>query len=60
MHGKLENTIKYNTIESIDPQGLRNYIEGMKEDIRNSSANINSVYFSNTSNSYQPHLAHIQ
>jgi uncharacterized alpha-E superfamily protein len=44
--GKLESTIKYTTIESINAQGLHNYIEGIKDDIRNISANINSVYFS--------------
>lgn len=46
--GKLESTIKYTTIESINAQGLHNYIEAIKEDIRNISSNINSVYFSNT------------
>ena len=45
--GKLESTIKYTTIESINAQGLNNFIEAIKEDIRNISANINSVYFSN-------------
>jgi uncharacterized alpha-E superfamily protein len=46
--GKLESSIKYTTIESINAQGLNNYIEGIKDDIRNISLNINSVYFSNT------------
>ncbi|MFG6686567.1 alpha-E domain-containing protein [Mariniflexile sp. HNIBRBA6329] len=45
--GKLESTIKYTSIESITAQGLDNYINGIKEDIRNISMNINSVYLSN-------------
>ncbi|CAH8282588.1 putative alpha-E superfamily protein [Mariniflexile fucanivorans] len=45
--GKLESTIKYTTIESIKEQGLHNYIESIKQDIRNISMNINSVYLSN-------------
>ncbi|MFD0989141.1 alpha-E domain-containing protein [Mariniflexile jejuense] len=45
--GKLESTIKYTTIESINAQGLHNYIEAIKDDIRNISSNINSVYLSN-------------
>lgn len=44
--GKLESTIKYTTIDNINEQGLSNFIEGIKEDIRNISLNINSVYFS--------------
>ena len=44
--GKLESTIRYTTIESINSQGLNNYIGGIKDDIRNISMNINSVYFS--------------
>lgn len=44
--GKLESTIKYTTIENINAQGLHNYIEAIKDDIRNISTNINSVYFS--------------
>ncbi|WJJ96627.1 alpha-E domain-containing protein [Algibacter luteus] len=46
--GKLESTIKYTTIESINAQGLHNFIDDIKADIRNISLNINSVYFSNT------------
>ncbi len=45
--GKLESTIKYTTIESIKEQGLHNYIDGIKQDIRNISMNINAVYLSN-------------
>ncbi|WP_308990695.1 alpha-E domain-containing protein [Mariniflexile litorale] len=45
--GKLESSIKYTTIESITEQGLNMYIDGIKEDIRNISININSVYLSN-------------
>ena len=44
--GKLESTIKYTTIENINEQGLDNFINGIKEDIRNISLNINAVYFS--------------
>ena len=44
--GKLESTIKYTTIENINAQGLNNFIEGIKDDIRNISMNINSVYLS--------------
>lgn len=44
--GKLESTIKYTTIESINEQGLNNFINGIKEDVRNISSNINAVYFS--------------
>ena len=44
--GKLESSIKYTTIENINNQGLNNFIEGIKEDIRNISMNINSVYLS--------------
>lgn len=44
--GKLESTIKYTTIESINEQGLDNFIRGIKEDIRSISLNINTVYFS--------------
>jgi uncharacterized alpha-E superfamily protein len=45
--GKLESTIKYTTIESINEQGLDLFIQGIKEDIRNISFSINTVYFSN-------------
>lgn len=45
--GKLESTIKYTTIESINDQGLDNFIKGIKEDIKNISFSINTVYFSN-------------
>jgi uncharacterized alpha-E superfamily protein len=45
--GKLESTIKYTTIESINEQGLDNFIKGIKEDIKNISFSINTVYFSN-------------
>ena len=45
--GKLESSIKYTTIESIKEQGLHNYIDGIKQDIRNISMNINAVYLSN-------------
>ncbi|NNC49843.1 MAG: alpha-E domain-containing protein [Flaviramulus sp.] len=44
--GKLESTIKYTTIENINQQGLHNFINDIKEDIRNISMNINAVYFS--------------
>jgi uncharacterized alpha-E superfamily protein len=44
--GKLESDIKYTSIESINAQGLNNFINGIKEDVRNISMNINSVYFS--------------
>lgn len=44
--GKLESTIKYTTIENINNQGLDNFINNIKEDIRNISLNINAVYFS--------------
>ncbi|MFY0713845.1 alpha-E domain-containing protein [Seonamhaeicola sp. NFXS20] len=46
--GKLESTIKYTTIESINEQGLNNFIEEIKEDIRNISFSINTVYFSHS------------
>lgn len=45
--GKLESSIKYTTIESIKQQGLQTYINGIKQDIRNISTNINAVYLSN-------------
>lgn len=45
--GKLESTIKYTTIDSITEQGLDNFIKDIKEDIKNISLNINTVYFSN-------------
>ncbi len=45
--GKLESTIKYTTIESINDQGLDNFIQSIKEDIKNISYSINTVYFSN-------------
>ena len=44
--GKLESRIKYTTIESINSQGLDNFINDIKEDIRNISININAVYLS--------------
>ena len=44
--GKLESTIKYTTIENINKQGLDNFINDIKSDIRNISFNINAVYFS--------------
>lgn len=44
--GKLESTIKYTTIESINKQGLSTFIESIKEDIQNISMSINNVYFS--------------
>ena len=44
--GKLESTIKYTTIENIKAIGVNNFIDGIKEDIRNISININAVYFS--------------
>lgn len=46
--GKLESTIKYTTIESINEQGLEHFIKNIKEDIKNISLNINTVYFSHT------------
>ncbi|MBD0832868.1 alpha-E domain-containing protein [Aestuariibaculum sediminum] len=46
--GKLESTIKYTTIENIKTLGLNNFIEGIKQDIRDISANINSVYYNQT------------
>tara|TARA_R110002049_G_C9167086_1_gene561545 strand:- start:1011 stop:1937 length:927 start_codon:yes stop_codon:yes gene_type:complete len=46
--GKLESTIKYTTIEGINEQGLENFIYGIKEDIRNISLSINTVYFSHS------------
>ncbi|GAL68727.1 protein containing domains DUF403 [Jejuia pallidilutea] len=45
--GKLESTIKYTTIESINEQGLDVFIKEIKEAIKNISLNINTVYFSN-------------
>ncbi|MBC3757978.1 alpha-E domain-containing protein [Hyunsoonleella sp. SJ7] len=44
--GKLESTVKYTTIDSINEQGLDNFIESIKADIRNISVTINKVYFS--------------
>ena len=46
--GKLESQIKYTTIENINNIGLSNFIDGIKDDIRNISQNINAVYFSQT------------
>ena len=46
--GKLESTIKYTTIESINEQGLDYFILGIKEDIKNISLSINAVYFSHS------------
>jgi uncharacterized alpha-E superfamily protein len=45
--GKLESNIKYTTIESINNQGLDHFIREIKEDIKNISFSINTVYFSN-------------
>ncbi|WP_142785308.1 alpha-E domain-containing protein [Changchengzhania lutea] len=44
--GKLESTIKYTTIDSINQQGLDNFIKEIKEDIKSISLSINTVYFS--------------
>ena len=44
--GKLESSIKYTTIENINKQGLPNFINDIKEDIRNISLNITAVSFS--------------
>ncbi|UKM64889.1 alpha-E domain-containing protein [Flavobacteriaceae bacterium GSB9] len=44
--GKLESEIKYTTIENINNMGLNHFINGIKEDIKNISSNINAVYFS--------------
>ncbi len=44
--GKLESTIKYTTIESINEQGFDSYLEEIKEDIKNIAFSVNSVYFS--------------
>ena len=49
--GKLESDIKYTTIESINEQGLDNFIAKIKEDIKNISFSINTVYFSHTNGS---------
>lgn len=46
--GKLESTIKYTTIESINQQGLNQFILGIKEHIKNISFSINTVYFSHS------------
>lgn len=46
--GKLESNIKYTTIESINEQGLENFIKEIKEDIKNISLTVNTVYFSQT------------
>ncbi|MCR8668870.1 alpha-E domain-containing protein [Aestuariibaculum sp. M13] len=43
--GKLESSIKYTTIENINEQGLLNFVEGIKQDIRDISEDINSVYY---------------
>ncbi|MBP0903102.1 alpha-E domain-containing protein [Mariniflexile gromovii] len=45
--GKLESNIKYTTVEAIKEQGLHKYIADIKQDIRNISMNVNSVYLSN-------------
>lgn len=47
--GKLESTIKFTTKENISEKGLGNFIEGIKEDIRNISFSLNDVYYSNQS-----------
>jgi len=46
--GKLESKIQYTTIESINEQGLDNFIKAIKEDIKSISLSINTVYFSHT------------
>ncbi|TYA84087.1 alpha-E domain-containing protein [Seonamhaeicola marinus] len=47
--GKLESTIKYTTTDNINAQGLENFIESIKGDIRDISMSINNVYFSTQS-----------
>lgn len=44
--GKLESQVKYTTIENINSIGLNNFIEAIKEDIKDISSNIDAVYFS--------------
>lgn len=44
--GKLESTIKYTTIESINKQGLEHFISQIKDDIREISYSINTIYLS--------------
>ncbi|MDO6760748.1 alpha-E domain-containing protein [Tamlana sp. 2_MG-2023] len=44
--GKLESTIKYTTIESINKQGLEHFINEIKQDIHDISKSINKIYFS--------------
>ena len=38
--GKLESDIKYTTIEGINQKGLQNFIQCIKEDIRNISSSL--------------------
>ncbi|MBU2949124.1 alpha-E domain-containing protein [Tamlana agarivorans] len=44
--GKLESTIKYTSIESINKQGLEHFINEIKQDIHEISMSINKIYFS--------------
>jgi uncharacterized alpha-E superfamily protein len=46
--GKLESIIKYTTIASINEQGLHNFIQEIKQDIKDISLSINTVYFSHS------------
>lgn len=46
--GKLESRIKYTTIENINEEGIDNFINDIKEDIKNISLSINTSYFSPT------------
>jgi len=48
--GKLESTIKYSTIESINSIGFENFIKDIKEDINDISFRINSVNYSQVNN----------
>ncbi|GAB1856744.1 alpha-E domain-containing protein [Flavobacteriaceae bacterium MHTCC 0001] len=45
--GKLESTIKYNTIANINEKGLNSFIESINRDIYEISISLNDVYFSN-------------
>jgi len=44
--GKLESTIKYKSIDSINAQGFEDFIKDIKEDINEISFRINTVYYS--------------
>lgn len=44
--GKLESRIKYTTIDSINEQGLENFIKEIKDSIKSISFAVNAVYFS--------------